>query len=409
MEGGENSYFYIIKLSRRYGLNGLVQVNPKIVMLVPGWDPALLQAIGDDDISIEDSPAFDAPRGIVYFANSGGLVQGWDVSDLLGGGSVYRQVFRFWDGDDTDATIVIDPQGDLIVARHIEESFNRTRSGPTDRSIGSLMKLDPRNPGNPVVWSVRAGSDLPDGGMLARPAYDRGTIYALASCLPGRVPRVPANQQARAGRDADPRPGAHPADRERRAERDGRAGRVAAGGARGRGRAARGEPARCRGATAKPAREPAVRGAADRPGRAGPPVVCAHPPSGPLRRGPVDGVARAWHRSPRGRAACGARDRRIDQHRADLGSDLPVAPPPRTGDPEEELGGPLAEGGDRRCQEVGAASVQGVGLRAHPLRLLGVLHRARIDANVRERPLGGGREQVAGRRSVGGRGRQAGG
>jgi hypothetical protein len=181
MEGGENSYFYIIKLNRRYALNGLVQVSPKVVMLVPGWDPALLQAIGDDDISIENSPAFDAQRGIVYFANSGGLVQGWDVSDLLGGGTVYRQVFRFWDGDDTDATIVVDPQGDLIVARHIEESFNRTRSGPTDRSIGSLMKLDPRNPANPVVWSVRVGSDLPDGGMLGTPAYDRGTIYALAT------------------------------------------------------------------------------------------------------------------------------------------------------------------------------------------------------------------------------------
>ncbi len=181
LEGGENSYFYVIRLHRRYGLNGLVQVDPKVVMLVPGWDPALIQAIGDNDISIENSVAFDARTGVVYFSNSGGLVQGWDISDLLAGGTHYRQVFRFWDGDDTDATIVIDPQGDLIVARHIEENLNRTRSAPIDRAIGSLMKLDPHNATNPVVWSVRMGSLLPDGGLLGTPAYYKGVIYAIAT------------------------------------------------------------------------------------------------------------------------------------------------------------------------------------------------------------------------------------
>ena len=50
-------------------------------------------------------------KGIVYFANSGGLVQGWDISDLLAGGVSYRQVFRFWVGDDVDASLVMDQPG----------------------------------------------------------------------------------------------------------------------------------------------------------------------------------------------------------------------------------------------------------------------------------------------------------
>ena len=53
--------------------------------------------------------------GVVYFANSGGLVQGWDVSGLDGGATPTR-VFRFWTGDDTDASVVVDDDGFLYVA-----------------------------------------------------------------------------------------------------------------------------------------------------------------------------------------------------------------------------------------------------------------------------------------------------
>ena len=61
LEGGENSWFYVIRLNRRYDAKGKVQVTPKIVMRVPGWDQAeLLTTIGDKDVSIENSVAFDA-------------------------------------------------------------------------------------------------------------------------------------------------------------------------------------------------------------------------------------------------------------------------------------------------------------------------------------------------------------
>ena len=69
---------------------------------VQGWDDELLATIGDEDVSIEGSVAFR--DGVVYAANSGGLVQGWDISDVLAGGRRVERVFRFWTGDDTDAT-----------------------------------------------------------------------------------------------------------------------------------------------------------------------------------------------------------------------------------------------------------------------------------------------------------------
>ncbi|HEX9236228.1 MAG TPA: hypothetical protein VF972_08110, partial [Actinomycetota bacterium] len=176
LEGGENSWFYVMKLNRRYDANHLVQVDPRIVLRVPGFDDQLLKALGDKDVSIENSVAYDASRGVVYFANSGGLVQGWDIRDVLAGGTHYRRVFRFWDGDDTDASIVIDPAGDLYVARKMEENVHRTRVFPRDHQIGSLMKLDPRKTWNPVVWSVQIGGFEPDGGILSTPALANGNV-----------------------------------------------------------------------------------------------------------------------------------------------------------------------------------------------------------------------------------------
>jgi hypothetical protein len=147
-EGGENGWLYVIRLNRRYDELGLVRVAPKIVATVPGFDDELLRLLGDEEVSIEDSVAFD--DGILYFANSGGLVQGWDVSDVLAGGSRLERVFRFWTGDDTDATIVIDDAGDLYVASEYQRFDDRSRE------VGQLMKLDPSRPNDPLVWSIDA-------------------------------------------------------------------------------------------------------------------------------------------------------------------------------------------------------------------------------------------------------------
>ncbi len=196
IEGGENSYLYVIRLHRGYGPDGLVRVEPKIVTTIPGWDDELLQQLpaepggmitseGIDthyDVSIEDSVAFR--DGIVYFANSGGLVQGWDISDILNGGKLATQVFRFWTGDDTDASIAIDDQGDLYVASEYQRFNERAQE------VGQLMKLDPSRSDDPLVWSIPASEIGFEGagGSWSTPALYGDYVYFTTAA--GRVLEV---------------------------------------------------------------------------------------------------------------------------------------------------------------------------------------------------------------------------
>jgi outer membrane protein assembly factor BamB len=179
LEGGENSWFYVVKLNRHYDSHHKVQVDPKIVVTQEGWDQQFLNDLGDDSVSIENSVAYR--DGVVYFGNSGGLVQGWDISDVLNGGTKYHEVFRYWVGDETDASIVIDKDGSLYVGRHY--SFNiPNRSRARDEQVGgSLIKLDPSKPKDPLVWTVDIGGSGPDGGLLGTPALYDGIVYAPGS------------------------------------------------------------------------------------------------------------------------------------------------------------------------------------------------------------------------------------
>ena len=171
LEGGENSWFYVVKLNRSYDDQGKVQVDPKIVATIPGFDDQLLSDLGDQELSIENSVAFH--DGVVYFANSGGLVQGWDISDLLDGGTKYHRVFRFWTGDDTDGSIVIDDEGALYVASEYQ------RFNARGQQLGQLMKLNPAHPNDPVVWSIPATEIGFEGagGSWSTPALYGDYVY----------------------------------------------------------------------------------------------------------------------------------------------------------------------------------------------------------------------------------------
>lgn len=170
-EGGENSQFHIVKLNRGYDADGKVTVDPKLVFHAPGWDEQLTKDLAGsgarvNDVSIENSVAISG--NTVYFSNSGGLVQGWDISGLKKGEDPTR-VFRFWTGDDTDASIVIDKAGYLYVAQEVERTSSRARS----TEVGQLVKLDPRKPDDPIVWSV-----ADDHGIWATPALYKGVVVA---------------------------------------------------------------------------------------------------------------------------------------------------------------------------------------------------------------------------------------
>ena len=170
-EGGENSQFHAVRLNRSYGADGKVEVAPVLAFHAPGWDDELLAGLDDFDVSIEGSVALAG--GVAWFANSGGLVQGWDVSGLLEGtGEVPERVFRFWMGDDVDATVVVDDEGMLYVAAEWERHTARSRV------VGQVVKLDPSRPANPVVWSVAdhtgdAGRRVGHARPVARPGDRR--------------------------------------------------------------------------------------------------------------------------------------------------------------------------------------------------------------------------------------------
>ena len=177
--GGENGWLYVVRLNRGYDEDARVEVDPEVVATVPGWDDELLGVLGDDEVSIENSVALH--DGVLYFANSGGLVQGWDVRDVLGGGSGLERVFRFWTGDDTDATITIDDAGHLYVASEYQ------RFGERSREVGQLMKLDPSRPDDPLVWSIGAreiGFEGAGGSWSTPALYGDLVIFTTAA---GRV------------------------------------------------------------------------------------------------------------------------------------------------------------------------------------------------------------------------------
>ncbi len=164
--GGENSQVHVVKLNRGDDEAGRVTVDPRLVFHAPGWDDELLADVGDSNVSIEGSVTLVGDT--LYFANSGGLVQGWDVSGLDGG--TPERVFRFWTGDDTDATVVADEEGMLYVASQWE------RRNARGRRVGQVIKLDPSRPRDPLVWSVHdTGDDL--AGVWATPALHADVLY----------------------------------------------------------------------------------------------------------------------------------------------------------------------------------------------------------------------------------------
>ena len=151
-EGGENSQMHVVKLNRGTGADGKVTVAPALVWNAPGWDDELLAAAGDNEMSIENSVAISGDT--LYFANSGGLVQGWDISGLRTGAGPPQRVFRFWTGEDTDASVVVDEQGMLYVGSEWE------KKRPRAAEVGQMMKLDPHRADDPLVWSQHdAGAD----------------------------------------------------------------------------------------------------------------------------------------------------------------------------------------------------------------------------------------------------------
>ncbi len=179
--GGENSWWFAIKLNRGFDDEGRVTVAPQIVFQMPAWSPELFDLLGRQH-SVENSTAVFGQKA--YFATSGGRIVGVDVSDVENGNAeVY---FDFWLGDDIDATITIDKEGYLYVVAHADHEKTNNTAARRVREVGQLVKLDtsievgdPLTSVAPIVWQL----DIPaargqDTGAWATPAlHPEGILF----------------------------------------------------------------------------------------------------------------------------------------------------------------------------------------------------------------------------------------
>ena len=179
IEGGENSWFHGVKLNRGYDANGMVTVDPALEFRVPGFDEQLISDLGSKDpnrVSLEASVSVSGDTA--WLNSSGGLLQGWDISSLRTGSGQVNRTFRYWVGDDADATIVPDDEGYLFVGVEVDRNNSRAQE------VGQLLKIDPRQPDNPVVWSIDINNGT-DSGTWAAPIIAGDVV--IWNAKPGKV------------------------------------------------------------------------------------------------------------------------------------------------------------------------------------------------------------------------------
>jgi outer membrane protein assembly factor BamB len=180
IEGGENSWFYGLKLNRGYAADGTATVDPELAFRVPGWDQQLLDDLagGTDPnrVSLEASVAISGDTA--WLNSSGGLLQGWDLSSLRSGTGQVNRTFRYWTGDDSDATVVVDDEGFLYVGVEVDRNNRRAQE------VGQLLKIDPRQPDDPVVWRIDLNNGKDSGTWAAPVVLDDVVIW---NGKPGRI------------------------------------------------------------------------------------------------------------------------------------------------------------------------------------------------------------------------------
>lgn len=179
--GGENSWWFAIKLNRAYDAEGKVTVDPEIVYQMPAWTDELFDLLGRQH-SVENSTAVFEDKA--YFATSGGRVVGVDISDVENGNA--EVFFDFWMGDDIDSTITIDAEGYLYVIAHADHEKTNNTAARRVREVGQLVKLDtsvpvgdPLTSLSPIVWQVEIPAARgQDTGVWATPAlHPSGLLF----------------------------------------------------------------------------------------------------------------------------------------------------------------------------------------------------------------------------------------
>lgn len=200
--GGENSWFYIVKLNRKLNEDKTVSVSPKKIIEFPAFPQELAELVGDRMTSIESSPVIFKDR--VYFANSAGYIVGLDLSKITEG--KVQKVFEFWAGDDVDGSPIVDDEGYLYISVELELDGVRKKSSSAQqvKNMGQLIKLDPYKPYLPIKKQVISASEHPNvvwkkdipaandgkGGIWSTPAIDIRNRILYVTTHPGDLKAI---------------------------------------------------------------------------------------------------------------------------------------------------------------------------------------------------------------------------
>ncbi len=193
LAGGENSIFHVIKLNRGFGADNFAELDVGEIYFLPSYTDELFAdlerengGLRDENVSIESSPVLVGK--VVYFANSGGLIQGWNLEPLERNQAPVK-VFSFWAGDDVDSTIVADDEGMLYVG------VERDRLTERGDEVGQIIKLNPLLQEDPLVWSITDRGFTPNipntSGVWSTVAIAGEVVYATTDS--GRLLAIDRN------------------------------------------------------------------------------------------------------------------------------------------------------------------------------------------------------------------------
>ncbi len=158
---GENGVLYKVKLNTWQGAGLAVSVDPTVTRYT-------YQQKVDGKLGTENSVA--VYNSYAYFANNTGIIQCVDLNAM-------ELIWSYADGDDTDASLVIEPEADGQVALYAVNEVDKRGS----RGASQMIKLNALT--GEVLWSVDSDpiyqNDENGGGGFATPAVGKGSLEGL--------------------------------------------------------------------------------------------------------------------------------------------------------------------------------------------------------------------------------------
>lgn len=157
---GENGVLYKVRLNTRLA-DGEVSVDPTVSRYV-------YQQTADGKLGTENSVA--VYNRYAYFATNIGIIQCVDLNTM-------KLVWSYDTHDDTDASLVIEPEGDGLVALYAVNEVDKRGS----RGTSQMIKLNALT--GELLWSVDSDpiyqNDENGGGGFATPAVGKRTLSGL--------------------------------------------------------------------------------------------------------------------------------------------------------------------------------------------------------------------------------------